>query len=108
MTTLLPKPPSEVNDEEVGEIDVTQLLGAACVMVTVVKPIVTMPIRDPAPVLGATLNPTVPGPEPLVPDVIEIQGTLLTAPHPQPAPVVTALLPAPPSPPKVWLAGVTL
>lgn len=65
------------------------------------NPIVSVPVRDEDPVLGATVNDTVPGPTPLAPDDTVIHAALLIACHGQPAVVVTVLLPVPPSAPNV-------
>ena len=73
-----------------------------CPWVTVnVRPaIVIVPVRD-GPLAAATLNCTVPLPEPLLPCVTVIHGTLLAAVHGQPPGAVTATEPVPP-------AGVTV
>ena len=55
-----------------------------------------MPVRDVVVVLAATLNATVPVPEPLAPLVIVIQPTLLEAVHAQPPGLVTVNEPVPP------------
>jgi hypothetical protein len=52
-----------------------------------------------------TLNPTVPAPLPVWPDVIEIHDALLCADHGQPAAVLTLTVPDPPLAPTVWLPG---
>ncbi len=51
--------------------------------------IVTVPVRAPE-VLGATVNPTLPLPVALAPEVTEIHGALLVALHAHPAAVLTA------------------
>jgi hypothetical protein len=65
---------------------------------------VIVPTRWP-PSLSATLNDTVPVPVPLAPDLIEIQDTLLTAVHEQPAAAVTATSSFPPCFPIDRLVG---
>jgi hypothetical protein len=107
LTVLLPAPPSDVNDREVGVIDDVQL-GAAWVTVKVLPPRVSVPVRVVFPLLGATLKATPPVPVPLAPPVMVIQEALLLASHEQPAAVVTVLLPAPPSASNAWLTGETL
>ena len=59
-------------------------------------PIVSVPER-PAPVFGATLNATLPGPAPLDPPVIVIQSALLDADHEHAGPAVMSTDPAPPA-----------
>jgi hypothetical protein len=66
---------------------------------------VSVPLRA-APVLAATLNPTVPLPFPLAPEVMLIQDTLLAAVHPHWALVDTATLPVPLVAATDWLVGV--
>lgn len=105
VTLLLPNPPSDVNDRLEGEIDVVQVDTADCVTVNVVAAIVRVPVRAVVPVLGATVNATLPGPDPLPPEVIEIHEALLLASHGQAGPVVTMLLLLPPVGSKVWLDG---
>lgn len=98
VTVLVPEPPSDVNERLVGEMDVVQALGAACVTVNVAPAIESVPMRAALPVCVAMLNATLPGPVPLAPLVTLIHGTLLAACHTQAALlVVTVLLPVPPS-----------
>jgi CHAT domain-containing protein len=52
------------------------------------------------------VKPTVPSPLPLVPEVIVIQESMLTASQSQPFAVVTLKLPLPPAALKFWLLGV--
>ena len=108
VTLLLPNPPSDVNDRLDGEIDVVQVDTADCVTVNVVAAIVSVPVRAVDPVLGATVNATLPGPDPLPPDVIEIHEALLLASHGQAGAVVTMLLPLPPVGSNAWLDGEAL
>jgi len=108
VTTLLPNPPSDVNDPEVGETELAQPAAAPCVTVKVVPAIVSVPVRAAAAVLGATLNATLPEPVPLLPDVMVIQEALLLASHPQSDVVVTVVLPAPPSAANPWVVGEVL
>jgi hypothetical protein len=57
---------------------------------------VKVPVRC-APVLAVAVNPTLPFPLPLAPDVIVSHEALLVAVHPQPVEAVTAIdVPAPP------------
>ncbi len=66
--------------------------------------IVTVPLRA-APVLAATLNPTVPLPVPVAPDVTVIHAAFDVAVHPHAEPAVTATVPVPPLAPTDSLAG---
>jgi hypothetical protein len=68
--------------------------------------IVTVPLLGGS-LLGATENPTLPGPVPAGVDN-EIQLTPLLAVHGQPAPVVTDTDPPPPVPGTSWLGGAML
>lgn len=95
VTPLLPVPPDAANDCPVGVMDGEQV-AAACVTVNVAPAIVRVPVRVDATVCGATLNPTVPFPDPLPPLVTLIQGSLLAALHEQPVASATAALPLPP------------
>ena len=74
--------------------------------VNVAPAIVSVPVRLDATVFAATVNPTVPFPEPVAPLVIVIHATLLTAVHEHPVATVTALLPVPPDAASDWLVGV--
>ena len=70
----------------------------ACRTVNVRPAIVSVPDRPVPLVFGAALNPTVPFPVPLLPDVIVSQLALLAAVHPHPLDVDTAIeVPAPPA-----------
>ena len=57
------------------------------------------PLRA-APVLAATVKPTVPFPLPVAPDEIVMNVALLVAVHAQPEPAVTGTEPVPPAAPK--------
>ena len=103
-TVLLPVPPAAVKDCVAGEIDGEQD-PAACVTVKVVPAIVSVPVRPDVTVFAATLNPTVPLPDPEAPLVTEIQAALLDAVHGQPVAMVTLLLPVPPDSEKDWPLG---
>ena len=59
--------------------------------------IVSVPVREVPAVLAATLNPTVPLPVPLAPDVTEIHDALLVAVRAQPVVPVTVTLAEPPA-----------
>jgi len=63
--------------------------AAACVTVNVWPPAVIVPVRDVVAEFAATVNVTVPLPDPLAPPVIVIQVALLAAVHAQPLPLVT-------------------
>ena len=70
--------------------------AASCVTVNVWPPAVIVPVRDVVAEFGATLNVTVPFPDPLAPPVTVIQPTPLAAVHAQPLPLVTVNEPVPP------------
>ena len=70
-------------------------VSAVCVTLNVVPAIVSVPLRLEAPVLAATLNATVPFPDPDAPLVTVIQEALLAAVHGHPVATVTVLLPLP-------------
>jgi hypothetical protein len=57
-------------------------------------------------VCAATLNATLPEPDPVAPATRLIQAALLVAVQLHPAPAVTVLLPDPPSLANAWLVGV--
>jgi hypothetical protein len=61
--------------------------------VNVWPPTVTVPVRAAMPEFAAMLNATVPSPEPLAPEVMEIHDADGTAVHEQPARVSTLRLP---------------
>jgi hypothetical protein len=64
----------------------------------VLPPIVSVPLRGDVEVLAVTEKPTVPLPDPGVPDVTMSQPMLLElAVHAHPAAVVTPTLPVPPA-----------
>jgi hypothetical protein len=77
-------------------------LAPACVTVNVTPAILSVPLRAIVDGLAATLNPTLPGPDPVAPLVIVIQDVLLSALQPQPLDVDTVLLLAPPDAPNDW------
>lgn len=104
-TVLLPVPPEAATDWPVGVMD-GEHVAAACVTVNVAPAIVSVPVRGDAIVLAATLNPTVPLPEPVAPLVTVIHAALLAAVHAQPAATATVLLPVPPDAASERLVGV--
>lgn len=75
-----------------------------CVTVKVRPAIVSAPERG-GPPDAATLNRTVPLPDPLAPDVIVTQSTALEAFHPHPSPADTVTVPVPPPASTDWLSG---
>jgi hypothetical protein len=103
----VPGPPKADIGCEVGLTEYEQGAGAcACVTVNVWPATVRVPVRG-APVLAATVKPTLPLPEPLAPDVTVIQDALLVAVHVHPAVVVTAMGdPLPPPDGSDWLVGL--
>jgi hypothetical protein len=108
VTTLLPDPPSAVNHRLVGTIEKEQALGAFCVTVKVLPAIVSVPVRGAVTVFAATVNVTLPEPDPVAPPVTLIHAALLLAVHEQPDPAVTTLLPDPPSLANVCVVGDAL
>ena len=88
-------PPPATTDSETGEIEYVHG-AAACVTVNVCPPAVIVPVRDVVAEFAATLNVTVPFPDPLAPPVIVIHVALLAAVHAQPLPLVTVNEPVPP------------
>jgi hypothetical protein len=98
-----PDPPAAGIDVDVGWRDTVQGAGgggggaelppASCVMVTVSPPTVIVPVRA-APVLSATVKPTVPLPAPETGERA-IQLTVLDAVHPHPAGPDTVTEPVP-------------
>jgi len=64
-----------------------------CVIVNVLPPIVSVPVRGVVLVFCVTLYVTVPLPVPLAPTPIVIQASLLVAVQLQPVPAVTAINP---------------
>ena len=77
-------------------VNATQV-AAAWVTVNVTPAIVTVPVRELAVVLVATLRDTVPLPVPLAPDVTLIHDALLVADRAQPVVPVTVTLTPPPT-----------
>ena len=71
----------------------------------VVPAIVSVPLRLDAPVFAATLNATVPFPDPDAPLVTVIQEALLAAVHGHPVATVTVLLPLPADSVNAWVVG---
>ena len=105
VTVTVPLPALDVADWLLDEIEEEQD-AAACVTVNVIPAIVSVPVRlAPVAVLAATLNATVPPPDPVAPPVTESHEVLLAAVHAQPAPAVTVLLPVPDAAVKDWLVG---
>ena len=78
--------------------------GADWFTVNVCPATVSVPLRA-LPVLAATLKPTEPLPEPLVPEVIVSHDALLLAVHAHPLVVVTATLPFDAVSGTFWLVG---
>jgi hypothetical protein len=66
---------------------------------------VIVPLRNEAPVFGATEKSTVPFPDPPCTPVIMMKLALLIAVQLQPCPVETETVPVPPPDPKAWLVG---
>ena len=64
-----------------------------------------VPLRAAAVELAETEYRTLPLPLPLLPEVIEIQVTLLRAVQEHPLGAVTAMVPVYPPEPKAWLPG---
>jgi hypothetical protein len=82
----------------------TGLHPTSCVMLNVCPAAVMVPVRA-APVFGAVVNCTVPGPVPLAPEVMPIHAALGVAVHAHVPPAVTLNDPEPPAAGNVWLPG---
>jgi hypothetical protein len=95
VTVKVDDPPPVANEAEVG-VSVKLHEAAACVTVTVLPAIVTVPVRDVVAVLLATESDTVPLPAPEAPEVTVIQGVLLDAVQLQPVVPVTVAVKGPP------------
>jgi hypothetical protein len=96
-TVADPEPPVAAALSDDGEIEGVQ--GApASLTVNVWPPIVTVPLRGVVLVFAGALNPTVPLPLPLAPDVTVSHALLLVAVHAQPVGAVIPTLPVPPVP----------
>lgn len=92
---LVPTPPSGVIVRVVG-LSVNGQVFAAWVTVKVRPATVSVPVRCVERLFASTRNATRPVRVPLVPVVIVIQGTLLTAVQVQESVVVTIVAPVPP------------
>ena len=66
------------------------------------------PVRWLDPVLAATVNPTVPFPVPVAPELTVMKFELLTAVHGQVPVAATLTIPVLPDAPKFWLVGFKL
>jgi hypothetical protein len=105
VTATDPDPPPSATSTLVGEIENVHGGGAAaCVTVKVFPATAMVPVRA-APVLAATVNATMPFPDPDAPDETTIQLATETAVHAQPAVVVTAIVPLPPPATMFWPEG---
>jgi hypothetical protein len=93
-TLNMPAPPAEPTLALEGLTEYEQT-NPLCVTVNVAVPTLIAPKRMDAPAFGATVNRTVPMPEP-VPEVMVIQPALAWADHEQPCAVETVKLPGPP------------
>ncbi len=103
VTATLPPPPEAAKVLEVGVMEWEH--GLAWVTVTVCPATFKLPaLADP--VLAPTEKVTVPLPDPLAPEVIPIQLSLLLAVQAQPLPAVTAIFPFPPEASKFCEEGV--
>ena len=75
------------------------MFAAGCGVIlarSAVSPLLVLALGATSP-LQATLNVTVPGPDPVAPAVTVIHAAPLTAVHVQPAPAVTVTTPVPPA-----------
>src|SRR5262249_40038124 len=93
-------------DAATGADSVTGVAGvaAACEIVKAVPATVTVPVLA-APVLAATANTTAPFPVPEAPCEIVMKPAPLVDVHAHPVPAVTAIVPLPPSAPKLDALG---
>src|SRR5439155_1214563 len=104
VTVSVPEPPPTATACDAG--DSVEVHGTpACVTVKVLPATVSVPVRDVPAVFAATLNVTLPLPEPDAPVVTVIHASLLTAVHAHPVGAVTVVLPVPPPATTDWLAG---
>jgi len=95
VTPTLPEPPAPEKELSEGEMLYVQD-RPACVRVKVFPAMVSIPVRELAPVFCAAEYVTVPLPVMLPDDVMVIQPALLAAVHAHPVPAVTLTLPDPP------------
>jgi hypothetical protein len=91
VTATEPCAPPPATEALTGAIVAVQTTPA-CVTVKVSPPTVIVPVRLERLVFAATVNATVPVPEPLAPDVIEIHEAAVVAVHVQPASAATLML----------------
>ena len=91
----LDEPPPLANDAEPG-VRLKLHEAAACVTVTVLPAMVTVPVRDEVAVFPATESDTVPLPAPDAPEVTVIQDALLDAVQLQPVVPLTFTVKGPP------------
>ena len=91
VTATVPVAPLEPTFADTGAI-VAEHVTPAWLTVNVSPPIVNVPVRAARLGLAATVNATVPSPDPLPPDVMEIQDAADVAFHVQPASVSTLTL----------------
>lgn len=96
MTETEPSPPAAGTDALEGAIEYEHG-AAACVMVNVLAPTATVPVRDVVVGFAATVYETLPLPLPVAPLLTVIHEELLAAVHAQPVAAVTLMVPAPPS-----------
>jgi hypothetical protein len=68
----------------------------ACVTVNILPAAVIVPVRESELAFAAAVNPTEPLPEPVAPDVIVIQVSVVDEVQPQPVGAVTVIVPVPP------------
>ncbi len=101
-TSNVPVPPPAGADPDVADRENVQ--PCPWLMVKVRPAIVIVPDR-PGPVVGSTLNATLPLPLPVVPDVTAIHGAWLAAVHAHPGPAVTVTVPVPPVAATDWVSG---
>ena len=103
-----PLPPAAAIAWEAGEIAYEQaVVAAACVTETTCPAIMMVPVRCVVVVFGATLNVTVPLPDPLALPVMVIQLAVLYELHAHPAPVVMVTEAVPPAAGTDCEAGLT-
>jgi hypothetical protein len=105
VTLALPLPPAAGKFCDDGLIEYEQPPTPDCVTVKVRPATVIVPVRA-APVFAATEKFTAPLPDPLAPEVMVIQESLLRAVQLHPEAAVTETLPTPPLIEKGRLAGL--
>lgn len=107
LTEMVPVPPA-VGSDALVDASVTVHDAPAWVTVNVCPATEIVPVRGKVPGLAATVNATVPSPDPVAPPVMVIHAAPLAAAQLQPALAETATVPVPPAPGTDWLVGLSV